>query len=91
MSGRLAVDRGRQRQDDLTNAAFGHTRDQSADAQGVGTYPIKGRKEAPQNVVAATKGARPFHGPERAHFFNNADERSIAARIAADRARVLSI
>mgnify|MGYP000308245252 CR=1 FL=1 len=46
----------------------------------------QGRQQAAQDVVAASEGAGPLHGPDRPHLLHHADQVVIAPRVLTDAA-----
>ena len=70
---------------DLTAADPAH---QLRDPERRRPYSVHGREQPAQHVVAAAESAATLHRPEAADFLDDADERGLAAGIAADLAGV---
>ena len=88
MGGGLAFERGVHRQHDLVDPARGDARDQLVDAEILGPHAFQRRQPAAEHMVAAGEQPRAVERPQVGDFLDHAQQAVVAARVAADAARV---
>ena len=87
MRGRLAIERGIHREDDLIDIATGDSRYKRVDAQILRTNAIERREPPAQNMEFARKEPRPLKRPKIGNILHHTEHARIASRIAAYSAR----
>ena len=83
--GRLAGHVRVRRQDDLLDAVALDAPDQLVDPQMLGLDAVDRRERAAEHVVQAPELVRPLEREQVGRLLDDADERAVAARVAADR------
>ena len=85
---RLALDRGGDRQNHLAHAAPANALDQQVDFQVGGRDSLHGRDDAAQHMIKPPVLLRMFDREDVGHLLHDADRRTVAFRIFADRADI---
>ena len=85
---RLALDRGGDRQNHLAHAAPANALDQQVDFQVGGRDSLHGRDDAAQHMIEPPVLLRMFDREDVGHLLHDADRRTVAFRIFADRADI---
>src|SRR6185437_8398206 len=91
MCGGLALDRRVQREQHLFDLRIARPLDQLGDAQILGAYAVERRQRAAEHVIKPVEHAGALERPEVSHLLHHTDERAVARRIAAERARALRV
>jgi methionyl-tRNA formyltransferase len=91
MSGRLPLQRGVHRQDDLVDIARFDAGDERVDGKVFGTDAFERGEAAAKNVKAAREQAGALQGPKVGDFLYHAERSLVAAEVGADRTRIGSV
>jgi hypothetical protein len=91
VGGGLPVDRRVEREDHLGHRRIVRARDQRIDGEVLRADAVERRQRAAEHVIARVDGMRALERPQVGDVGDHHDDRGLAARVGAHRARVLGV